>query len=67
MVTNDNGNNTFDITAPSGEYASVHSTELAFVRGQEVVGRDKRGAVKESGARTEVVASEGVTEVRWWE
>ena len=51
MVTKNNGNNTFDIETPSGTYASVQGTELGFVKGQEVVGRENLGVAQASGVR----------------
>ena len=67
VVIKNNGNNTFDIETPSGTYASVQGTELGFVKGQEVVGRENLGVAQARGVRRWVVPSERVTEVRWWE
>ena len=67
VVTRDNGNSTYDIQTTRGEYTSVPSAVLALVRGQEVMGRSKKGVALAGGWRTDVEESEGVTEVRWWE
>jgi hypothetical protein len=64
VVTKDNGNNTFDITTPSRKFSGVHSTELTFVNGQEVVGRSNLGVPQAGETRRWVIPSERVTEVR---